>query len=84
MGLNNSPHDPWLISGTLKNPSSYTCTLNIQYQLHIGLYVNDFVFYSSDPDKEEILKTLLQEHIKVDFMGNVNYFLGTTFNWLQH
>ena len=42
------------------------------------------MFYSSDPAQEALFKTLLQEHIQVDFMGYVDYFLGTAFTWLQH
>ena len=84
MVLNLSPYYPCLFSGTLTNPTSSTCTPQLQSQLHVCLYVDDFVFYSSDPAQEELFKTLLQEHIKVDFMVNVNYFLGAVFNWLQH
>ena len=51
MVLNHSLHDPCLISDTLNNPSSYTGKSQLQYQLHIGLYINDFVFHSSDPDQ---------------------------------
>ena len=44
----------------------------------------NFLFYSSDPAQEEPFKTLPQDQIQVYFMGNVDYFLGNTFNWLQH
>ena len=84
MLLYPSPHDPCIISGTLTNPYSSIFTPNIQSQLHVSLYVDDFVFYFSDPSQEEIFKILLQEHTKVDFMSNVKYFLGTVFNWLQY
>ena len=84
MGPNNSPHKPFLISGTLTNPPYSTCTPHIQSQLHGGLYSNDFLYYSSDPYHGEISKNLLQERVKGDFMGNGNYFLGSTFNWIQH
>ena len=77
MVLNTSPHDPCLISGKISNPFSSTCTPHLQPQLHAGLYVADFVFYYSDPDQEELFKILLQEHIKVDFIVNVYYLLGT-------
>ena len=80
MGLNASPHDPCLLSGVLYNPSSPEKISAVQYQLHVGLYVDDFVFYSSYPTQEALFKTLLQEYIQVDFMGDVDYFLGTEFN----
>ena len=60
MGLNLSPHDPFIISGVITSPSYPDCTSDLQSQLHIGLYVNDFVFYSSDPPQEELFATLLQ------------------------
>ena len=42
IGLNPSPHDPWLINGVLTNPSSPAYNSYLQYQLHVGLYVDDF------------------------------------------
>ena len=84
MVLNTSPHDSCLLPGVLANPSSNDIISDLQSQLHVGLYVNDFVFYSSDSSQEALFKTLLQEHIQVDFMGNVDYFLGIAFTWIQH
>ena len=83
MGLNPSSHDPFLLSGVLSNPSSPETISTVQYQLHVCLYFKDFVFYSSDPTQEALFKTLLQEHIQVDLMGDVYCFLGTAFTWLK-
>ena len=74
MGLKASPHDTYLLSGILENPNSHETISENQSQLHVVLYVDDFVFYSSDPAQEVLFQTLLQEHIQVDFMGDVNYF----------
>ena len=74
MGLKASPHDPCLLSGMIDNPSSPQTIPEAQSQLHVGLYVGNFVFYSSYPTQEDLFKTLLQEHIQVDFMGDVDYF----------
>ena len=82
-GLNPSPHDPCLLSGVLAKPSSTDTISTVQYQLNVVLYVENFVFYSSGPTEEALFKTLLQEHIQVDFMGDVEYFLGTAFTWIQ-
>ena len=84
MGLNPPPHDPCLLSGVLSNPSSPDTISLVQSQLHVGPYVESFVFYSSDPTQEALFKTLLQEHIQIDFMGDVEHFLATTFAWLKH
>jgi hypothetical protein len=43
------------------------------------MYVDDFVFYSTDPLEEERFKTVLKQRVVVDFMGAVNWFLGTAF-----
>jgi len=48
------------------------------------MYVDDFIFYSTDPEEERRFETELAKHIKVDFMGGVDYFLGTAFTWLRH
>ena len=79
-----SPHDHCLIYGILEKPNSHENISEYQSQLHVGLYVEDFVFYSSDPSQEVLFQTLLQEHIQVDFMVDVDYFLGTASTWLQH
>jgi hypothetical protein len=43
--------------------------------------VNDFVFYSTDPNVEAHFQSELKKHIKVDFMGDVDFFLGTAYAW---
>ena len=48
------------------------------------MYVDDFIFYSTDPEEEQRFKEELAKHIKVDFMGDVDYLLGTAFTWLRH
>ena len=40
------------------------------------MYVDNFVFFSEDPAVETLFECLLQEQIKVDFMGLVEWFLG--------
>ena len=84
MVLNPSQHDSCLLCGLLTKPYSTAFNSDLQYQTCVRLYVNDFVFNSSDPFQEKLFKTLLQEQTKVDFMGNVDYLLGTAFDWLQH
>ena len=84
MGLNTSPHNPCLLSGVISKPYSPDTISAIQYQLHVSLYVGDFLFYSSDPTQEAIFKKLLQERIQVNSVGYVDYFLGTACSWLKH
>ena len=84
MVLKASPHDPCLLSGILEDSYSQKTISKDQYQLHVGLYFDDFVFYISDPSQEVLFKNLLQEHIRVDIMGDVDYLLGTALTWIHH
>ena len=59
MGLNTLPHYPCLLSGVLNNPSSPDSILDLQPQLHVGLYVDDLVFYSSGTSQEALFTTLI-------------------------
>lgn len=52
--------------------------------LYVGLYVDDFVYFSEDDDVEKRFERLLGDRIKCDFMGTVNWFLGTHFEWADH
>ena len=51
-------------------------------QLTLSLYVDDFIYFSPDSAVEHKFQCLLQQWIVVDFMGNVEWFLGTHFQWL--
>ncbi|KAL7517026.1 hypothetical protein ACHAWF_000102, partial [Thalassiosira exigua] len=52
--------------------------------LHVGAYVDDFVFFSSNPAEEKLFQQELAKRCKVDFMGDVDFFLGTAFTWRKH
>ena len=80
MNLTPSHHDPCLLSGIINK----TDPMSTREEIFVGAYVDDFVFYSKDPTKEEKFKTALQDNLKVDVMGNTDYFLGTAFTWLSH
>jgi hypothetical protein len=49
--------------------------------LSLGLYVNNFVYFSEDPAVETLFCHLLAKHCKVDFMGIAEWFLGVHFSW---
>jgi hypothetical protein len=46
--------------------------------------VDDFVFYSENPEQETLFMSKLKKRVVVDFMGNVDFFLGTAFTWQRH
>jgi hypothetical protein len=47
----------------------------------MGLYVDDFVYFSPDDAVEKKFERLLAKHLKVDFMDTVEWFLGIHFQW---
>ena len=52
--------------------------------LQIGLYVDDFVYFSEDPKVEQRFEQLLSSLVTVNFLGTVDWFLGTHFQWSWH
>ena len=49
----------------------------------MGLYVDDFIYFSSSNEVEEKFQHILSRLINVDVMGTVEWFLGTHFSWRQ-
>jgi hypothetical protein len=49
--------------------------------LTLGIYVDDFVYFSKNPEVERRFKQHLANLVTVKFMGNVDWFLGTHFQW---
>ncbi len=80
IGLIPSLEDPCLYSGFIQDPSDPTGTKST-HPLALGLYIDDFVYFSEDPAVESLFCRLLTKRCKVDFMGIVNWFLGVHFSW---
>ena len=51
---------------------------------YVGIYVDDFIYFSAASDVEASFEQNLKSHTDVDFMGNVNYFLGIKFSRTKH
>ena len=49
--------------------------------IYVGLYVDDFIYYSPSDKVEEWFEQQLQSKVKVDFMGTVSWFLGQAYEW---
>jgi hypothetical protein len=49
--------------------------------IYIVLFIDDFVYFSPDSDVEHYFEEALASRVKVDFMGQVDYFLGILFDW---
>jgi hypothetical protein len=85
IGLKPSLHDPCLFSGVVRQNTTTTSSHSSQLApIHVGIYVDDFVFYSTDPLQEQRFMDALKQRVVVDFMGPVDWFLGTAFTWKRH
>ena len=51
--------------------------------LYIGVYVDDFVYFSTSTKVEAEFESKLQTLTDVDFLGNVQHFLGIKFAWTR-
>ena len=45
----------------------------------MGLYVNDFLFFSESDSEESRLKRLINNKVTTDFMGDAEFFLESSF-----
>jgi hypothetical protein len=81
MGLSQNKYDPCLFTGCVIDPENPADTPSTT-PIALGLYVDDFVYFSSDPAVEEKFQRILKQMITVHFMGMVEWFLGTHFQWL--
>ena len=52
-------------------------------KLHLGLYIDSFVYFSESRETEKVLKEKLKELVNVNFMWQVTHFLGIKFQWQQ-
>ena len=74
IGLQNSPNSPCIFSGTLipgKPP------------LYVGLYVDDFAFFSVSDEVESKFRELLNNEYTVSYDDRLEWFLGMKFDWKQ-
>ena len=67
-------------SSSIEHPNPIVCCTTI----HIGIYVDDFILYVLDSIEEKWSITALEKHVVVNFMGQINWFLGTAFPWKSH
>ena len=82
MGLRPSASDPCLFIGVPSSPDHPASPGDKPIQ--VGIYVDDFVYYSEDDAVESRFESILKDQFKIDFMGTVNWFLGTHFEWAEH
>ena len=80
MGLRPNSQDPCVFSGFVRDPDDPSDNPS-SVPLTVGLYVDDFVYFSSADEVEAKFQRILGRLLPVDFMGDVEWFLGTHFLW---
>ncbi len=78
--LLKNTYDPCLFSGNIIDPSDPSDS-PLTVPLTRGLYVEDFIYFSADNAVKAEFQRLLKQHVMIDFMGRVEWFLGTHFLW---
>ncbi len=49
--------------------------------MYLAIYVDDFLYFSLDDEVEQYFQTALSQKLKVDFMGDTEWYLGMKFDW---
>jgi hypothetical protein len=81
LGLKDNTSDPYLFTGNIIDPSNPAAAPSLD-PLTLGIYVDNFIYFLEDPAVERRFEQLLAVMVTVEFMGNVDWFLGTHFQWL--
>ena len=74
IGFKQCKHAPCIFKGHL---------LPNKAPIYLGLYVDDFIYFSQDKEVEEHFEKVLKSKTNVDFMGQVTHFLGIRYQWRQ-
>jgi hypothetical protein len=74
VGLSPCKHAPCVFTGSL---------IEGEPPLYLGVYVDNFTYFSDSDDVERAFKQSLSLELQVDFMGDVAWFLGKCYDW-QH
>jgi hypothetical protein len=80
LGLKNNALDTCLFAGNIIDTFNPAAAPSLA-PLTLGIYVDDFVYFSDDSEVERRFEQLLAGMVTVEFVGNVDWFLGTHFQW---
>jgi hypothetical protein len=72
VGLSPCKHDPCVFTGSL---------LTGEPPLYLGVYVDDFTYFSDSDNVEKAFEQSLSMELQVDFMGDIAWFLGKCYDW---
>jgi hypothetical protein len=82
LGLRENASDPYLFTVQVVDPLDPTVPA-MSLPLTLGLYIDNFFYFSEDPVIEWKFEALLSQLITVEFMGQLNGSLAYTFNCLS-
>ena len=74
IGLQNSPNSPCVFTGTL---------IPGEPPIYLGLYVDDFAYFSTSDKVEAKFRSLLNQQYTVSYDDCLDWFLGMKFDWLE-
>lgn len=80
LGLCQNAYDPCLFTGSISDHNDPTDSPSSS-PLTLGIYVDDFTYFSADPDVKCKFQLLLKKYVTVNFMGPIEWFLGQHFQW---
>ena len=75
LGLKPCPNAPCIFTGTL---------VEGQPPLYLGLFVDDFLYFSESPIVEQKFEADFSKKFKVDFQPEISHFLGIKFTNVRH
>ena len=75
LGLKPCPNAPCIFTGTI---------IPNEPPIYLGLFVDDFVYFSASDKVEEKFKTDFGSEYKVDFQDEITHFLGMKFTNVRH
>jgi hypothetical protein len=75
IGLTQHPTSPCIFSGSI---------IPGEPPLYLGLYVDDFIYFSESEAVESLFEKKFGNSITTDFNGQIGYFLGINFTCTRH
>ncbi len=67
-------------TGFIRDPHNLSSPCNSSSPLLLGLYVDNFVYFSNNPKVEKLFEHVLPQGNEVEFMGLTEWFLGIHFS----
>ena len=65
-------------TNTIQDPCVFKCTpFEDEPPIYLGMFVDDFIYYSKSDKVEEWFEETLGSKLKVDFMGAVSWYRAT-------